>query len=162
MARIDARSGTHQAGEALEPYRRVLLNSSNLLMYADKDERCIGVTDGRCAINEWIAVQYLTKEGTVEVECGEAREKFVGGAAGEEFFLTRIEFAPHGVLFGGVAWAGDFVAHGDGGGELDGNAARIGAVGRGGFGVRGGNGGHGILGAEGWEWPRRERRAAFC
>lgn len=97
MARIDARAGTHQAGEALEPYRRVLLNSSNLLMYADANERCIGVTDGRCAINEWIAVQYVTKEGTVEVEANEAIEVadiVYGGADGKvsDTATTAIQF----------------------------------------------------------------------
>jgi hypothetical protein len=98
MARIDARSRTFTAGEALEPHRRVLLNSSNLVMYADANERCVGVTDGRAAASgDPIAVMLVSKEGTVEVEANEAIEiadVVYGGADGKvsDTSTTAIQF----------------------------------------------------------------------
>jgi hypothetical protein len=55
------------AGEALEANRRVRLNSSAALVYADAGERCIGVTQAAAANGATVAVKLWGQGGTQAV-----------------------------------------------------------------------------------------------
>ena len=60
------------AGEALEPYRRVMLNSSGQAVYADAADESIGVTVNRAASGDAADVKLWSGPGTYPVTASEA------------------------------------------------------------------------------------------
>ena len=59
--------GTHTCGEAVVACRRVSLNSSDALVYADADKTGIGVTRNPQDNGEDVGVAYINKPGTHEI-----------------------------------------------------------------------------------------------
>lgn len=64
MSYNDYGIGTHTCGEDVAEARRVKLNSSDELVYADADALGIGVTRNDCEDGEDVGVAYYNKPGT--------------------------------------------------------------------------------------------------
>lgn len=60
------------AGEALEAYRRVKIDSSNKAFYADADDQGDGITEDKVAINDLVTVRMNNVPGTRKVTCSAA------------------------------------------------------------------------------------------
>ena len=72
MSYNDYGIGTHTCGEDVVEARRVKLNSSDQVVYADADALGIGFTRNDCETGEDVGVAYYNKPGTHHATVSEA------------------------------------------------------------------------------------------
>lgn len=109
----DTGKKTFEAGEDLEPYRRVKLSAQDTVMYADAAEASIGVTTSRALSGALVSVDLWTKAGTFEIEASEAiavAAEVYGAADG------KVKATASG---SGLGWANEVSSGTTGGGIIE-------------------------------------------